>query len=83
MVSLTPDQKEPEVRPYFDPRITLGNVLTIIGGVVIGATFLAVMNTRLNSIEVAVTEIRCNLAFAGIAPTTGMCVLPTPRTVAR
>ena len=27
-------------RPVYDPRITLGNILTVIGGVFVGATLL-------------------------------------------
>lgn len=84
MVSVTPDQKEPKVgSPYFDPRITLGNVLTIIGGIIVGGTFLAVISIRLSAIETAVVDIRCTLAYAGIAPTTGACVLPVSHLLSR
>jgi hypothetical protein len=75
MVAL-PEKEPPVVRPYFDPRITLGNIATIVGGLVVAGTFLAVMNSRLDRIEDTVNGIRCTLAYAGIAPTTGACVLP-------
>lgn len=67
----------------FDPRITLGNILTIIGGVVTAIMFFAYVSlslaTRLDRIEGAITDIRCTLAAQGIAPTTTQCVLPALR----
>ena len=74
MAVIAPGEKEPqEMRPYFDPLITLGNVLTIIGGLATVVTFIIYISltvgSRLDRIEDAVNGIRCTLAYAGIAPT--------------
>lgn len=81
MAATNPGDKEPqEMRPYFDPRITMGNVLTILGGIATAASFVLYMSftvgTRLDRIEDTVNQIRCVLAWNGLEPTTGACVLP-------
>jgi hypothetical protein len=63
----------------FDRRITLGNLLTILAGIVSLATGAAYFSSRLNAIEVAVNDVRCTLAAAGIAQTTSPCTLPASR----
>lgn len=75
MAAIPGDKPESISRVRFDGRITLGNILTITGGIVIGAVFLVTMIVRLNQLEEKVEDIRCTLAQAGIAPTTGACVL--------
>lgn len=70
----------------FDRRVSLGNVLTILGGLAwaIGmlwffATWTANQNAKLDMLQSEIADIRCALATAGIAPTTFPCVLSSPR----
>src|SRR5579885_739790 len=65
----------------FEMRITLGNLLTIIGGLCVAGVMLVQvtqyateLNGKIDRLELRAANIECSLAVAGIAPTTIPCV---------
>ena len=80
MVAINSGEKEPQpVRPYFDPRISVGNVITILFGVIALTMGWAHFTDRLDDLQAGITDLRCTLAAAGIAQTTQPCTLPAMR----
>jgi hypothetical protein len=71
-------------RITFEPRITLGNLLTIFGGVVFALGLIYNINSKLDGLLAQVTDIRCTLAMAGIAQTHQvLCVTHLPQVAAQ
>lgn len=66
-------------RVYFEPRITLGNLLTIFGGVVFAIGLFSNLNSKLDDLGRQVSDIRCAMTAYGIAPTTSPCTLSPVR----
>lgn len=67
----------------FENRITLGNALTLLGGLAWAGIFLwyiatafASQNSKIDFLNDQITDIRCTLVAAGIAPSTRPCVIP-------
>jgi hypothetical protein len=65
----------------FEMRVTLGNLLTIGGGLCVAGVMLvqvtqyaAELNGKIDRLELRAANIECSLAVAGIAPTTTPCV---------
>ena len=70
----------------FEAKISFGNVLTIIGGLFTVGVLLwylsahfATQDGKLDRLTAQVDDVRCTLAAAGIAATTGPCTLPPTR----
>lgn len=67
----------------YDRKITLGNLLTIAGGLVTAVSMVVAVTLSYSEIKISLSEltsrmtrIECQLAYAGVMPTTGPCVLP-------
>lgn len=70
----------------FEMRITLGNLLTIAGGLAVAAVMLVQvtqyateLNAKVDLLALRAANIECALAVAGISPTTTPCVKGTHR----
>ena len=67
-------------------RITLGNILTLLGGAVFAlgmvataSVWAASINIRLDQIQGDMRDVRCSLANAGISPTASACTVTANR----